>query len=78
VPSKLQFRGVAAPARSKIVGMISIPDAVAFTGNQPKPNQLNLADDPKDSKKLAEMESLLLSEQKRLNGPYRLWNQPAE
>ncbi|VGO12383.1 Arylsulfatase [Pontiella desulfatans] len=52
------------------------PDVVAFTGNQPKPNQLNLADDPKYADKLAEMEALLLSEQKRLDDPYRLWNQP--
>jgi choline-sulfatase len=52
------------------------PDVVALTGNQPKPNQLNLAENPKYADKLAEMEALLLSEQRRLNDPYRLWNQP--
>ena len=54
------------------------PAVVAFTGNQPKPNQLNLAGDPKYADKLAEMEALLLSEQKRLDDPYRLWDQPRE
>jgi hypothetical protein len=54
------------------------PEVVAFTGNQPKPNQVNLADDPKYADKLAEMEALLLSEQKRLDDPYRLWDQSAE
>jgi choline-sulfatase len=38
--------------------------------------QSNLADDPKHAKKLAEMESVLLGEMRRLNDPYRLWNQP--
>lgn len=36
----------------------------------------NLASDPKHAGKLAEMENLLLSEMRRLNDPYRLWNQP--
>jgi choline-sulfatase len=38
--------------------------------------QTNLASDPAHAKKLAEMEGLLLSEMRRLNDPYRLWNQP--
>ena len=41
-----------------------------------KKNQTNLADDPKYRQKLAEMEALLLSEMRRLDDPYRLWNQP--
>lgn len=36
----------------------------------------NLASNPAYEKKLAEMEALLLSEMRRLNDPYRLWNQP--
>ncbi|MDE0827224.1 MAG: sulfatase-like hydrolase/transferase [Akkermansiaceae bacterium] len=36
----------------------------------------NLAVDPKHAEKLVEMEALLLSEMRRLNDPYRLWNQP--
>ena len=39
-------------------------------------NQVNLAHNPKYADKLAEMEALLLSEMRRLNDPYRLWNQP--
>jgi choline-sulfatase len=49
---------------------------VKLTGNTPKANQVNLAGDPKYAKKLAEMEELLLSEMRRLNDPYRLWDQP--
>jgi len=51
------------------------PSVVALTGNVPKPNQRNLADDPKYADKLKEMEDLLLSEMKRYGDPYRLWNQ---
>ncbi|MCA9072428.1 MAG: hypothetical protein KDA84_26065, partial [Planctomycetaceae bacterium] len=40
------------------------------------PNLTNLADDPAYAEKLAEMEALLLSEMRRLDDPYRLWNQP--
>ncbi|MCF6311763.1 MAG: sulfatase-like hydrolase/transferase [Verrucomicrobiales bacterium] len=49
---------------------------VKLTGNQPTDQQRNLADDPAYADKLAQMEALLLSEQRRLNDPYRLWNQP--
>ena len=38
----------------------------------------NLAKDPKYAGKLAEMENALLSEMRRLNDPYRLWNQPED
>jgi arylsulfatase A-like enzyme len=49
---------------------------VKLTANTPKTNQVNLADDPKYADKLARMEALLLSEMRRLNDPYRLWDQP--
>ena len=49
---------------------------VELTGNTPKKYQVNLANDPKYAGKLAEMETLLLSEMKRLDDPYRLWDQP--
>ena len=49
---------------------------VKLTGNKPKANQVNLADDPKYAGTLAEMEALLLSEMRRLDDPYRLWDQP--
>ncbi|QDU92866.1 sulfatase-like hydrolase/transferase [Lignipirellula cremea] len=44
------------------------------TGSQ----QTNLAGDPQHAEKLAEMEALLLAEMRRLDDPYRLWNQPAD
>ncbi|NND97880.1 MAG: sulfatase-like hydrolase/transferase, partial [Pirellulaceae bacterium] len=40
------------------------------------PNLTDLAEDPKYAEKLSEMENLLLSEMRRLNDPYRLWDQP--
>lgn len=43
---------------------------------KPEAHQLNLASDPKYADKLVEMESLLLSEMRRLHDPWRLWNQP--
>jgi len=53
-------------------------NVISFTGNKPKKNQRNLAEDPRYADKLAEMEALLLSEMVRLNDPYRLWNQPSK
>ena len=49
---------------------------ITLTGVTPLPNQTNLAADPKHAAKLAEMEALLLAEMRRLDDPYRLWNQP--
>ena len=48
----------------------------AMTGVKPTKNQVNLAKDPKYADKLKEMEKLLLAEMRRLDDPYRLWNQP--
>jgi len=42
------------------------------------PKLTNLADDLNYAQKLAEMEALLLSEMKKHNDPYRLWNQSKE
>ncbi len=42
------------------------------------PLETNLADDPKYAEKRRELESLLLAEMKRLDDPYRLWDQPKE
>jgi arylsulfatase A-like enzyme len=49
---------------------------VALTGRRPTKQQHNLAADPRYAAQLAEMEALLLAEMRRLNDPYRLWNQP--
>ena len=51
------------------------PVLMAQVGTKPTPDQINLADDPRYAAKLAEMESLLLIEMRRLDDPYRLWNQ---
>ncbi len=40
------------------------------------PMETNLADDPKYADKRAELEGLLHREMKRLDDPYRLWDQP--
>jgi hypothetical protein len=52
------------------------PDVAALTGNAPLKHQKNLASDPRYADKLQEMESLLLAEMRRLEDPWRLWNQP--
>ncbi|MEN8230984.1 MAG: sulfatase-like hydrolase/transferase [Bacteroidota bacterium] len=51
------------------------PEVMSLTGIHPEPNQMNLAADPKYAGKLAEMEAILLSEMKRHDDPYRLWDQ---
>jgi choline-sulfatase len=54
------------------------PKVTALTGVKPTKEQTNLASDPKHAAKLAEMQALLLAEMRRLNDPWRLWNQPAD
>ena len=52
------------------------PAVIAVTGAEPTPAQVNLAGDPRHADTQKEMEALLLSEMRRLNDPWRLWNQP--
>lgn len=52
------------------------PQVIAHTGASPANHQVNLANDPKHAGKLAEMQALLLAEMRRLNDPWRFWNQP--
>ncbi|MEY4939094.1 MAG: hypothetical protein RIQ93_829 [Verrucomicrobiota bacterium] len=54
------------------------PQVVALTHHQPLPHQRNLAGDPRYAAKLQAMEALLLTEMRRHDDPYRLWNQPAD
>lgn len=42
------------------------------------PRETNLADDPRYANKRREMEALLLDEMRRLDDPYRLWDQPED
>ena len=53
------------------------PRVTALSGTKPGSSQLNLATDARYATKLKEMEALLLSEMKRLEDPYRLWDQEA-
>jgi arylsulfatase A-like enzyme len=54
------------------------PKTVARVGHTPGVHQVNLAGNPDYAAKLAEMEALLLAQMRRLDDPYRLWNQPDE
>jgi choline-sulfatase len=51
---------------------------IAQTGNRPAAHQRNLATDGRYATQLAEMEALLLAEQRRHDDPYRLWHQPSD
>jgi len=48
----------------------------ALTGAVPAAHQVDLAGDPAHAAKLKEMQDLLLSEMRRLDDPWRMWNQP--
>ena len=50
----------------------------ALTGKTPKDGQVNLAGDPRHAAKRKELEALLLAEMRRLDDPYRLWDQPKD
>jgi hypothetical protein len=52
------------------------PAVIALTGVTPGPRQRDLAEDPEHADKLAEMKALLLSEMRRHDDPWRLWDQP--
>jgi len=52
------------------------PQVIARTGVAPAQHQVDLADDPAHAAKLKEMQGLLLAEMRRLDDPWRLWNQP--
>jgi choline-sulfatase len=52
------------------------PAVIRATGITPGPDQVNLAADPRYADKLKEMEALLLAEMRRLDDPWRLWDQP--
>ena len=54
------------------------PKVVAKTGVKPTKKQVNLAGEPDFAHKLKEMEALLLNEMRRLDDPYRFWNQPGD
>lgn len=52
------------------------PELKSLVGTTLTNNQTNFATDSRYVDKLAEMQELLLSEMRRLDDPYRLWDQP--
>ena len=52
------------------------PRVMAISNIKPARDQVNLADDPRYAEQLKKMEGLLLAEMRRLDDPWRLWNQP--
>ena len=62
----------------ELIGQHHEEEVTALTGHEPGKHQRNLADDPDHAGKLAEMEKFLLAEMRRLDDPYRLWNQPGD
>ena len=54
------------------------PRVTSLSGSDPAAGQINLAGNPEYAAKLAEMEQRLLAEMRRLDDPYRLWNQPGD
>ena len=50
-------------------------DVVETTGNNPKNNQVNLADDPKFQRKLRKMEKLVFNKMEDFGDPYKFSNQ---
>jgi hypothetical protein len=52
------------------------PEVAKLIEVTPTSDQVNLAGDPRYADKRKEMEALLLAEMRRLNDPWRLWNQP--
>ncbi len=54
------------------------PDELLAQHHSDNPLKTNLADNPKFAEKRRELEDLLLAEMKRLDDPYRLWDQPQD
>ncbi len=54
------------------------PAVTALTGITPQVHQTNLAKDPAHAAKLGEMRALLLAEMRRLDDPWRFWDQPSD
>ncbi len=60
---------------TQLFNLAENPDEFLPEHGKTDPMLTNLATSPDHAEKLAEMEALLLSEMKRLDDPYPLWNQ---
>ncbi|MEQ9409826.1 MAG: sulfatase-like hydrolase/transferase [Fuerstiella sp.] len=61
---------------TQLFNLAANPDEFIAEHEKSGPLQSDLAEDPKYADKLKEMEDLLLAEMRRLDDPWRLWNQP--
>jgi choline-sulfatase len=61
---------------NEFLPMHHVSTVAAMTGIQPESHQTNLAYNPRYADKRKEMEALLLSEMRRLDDPFPLWDQP--
>ena len=62
--------------RTQLFNLAENPHEFLSNHQRQLPLETNLADDPKYAEKRQELESLLLAEMRRLDDPYRLWDQP--
>lgn len=53
-------------------------DTVTLTGSTPKPEQTNLAGDPRHAAQLKELQELMLAQMRQHHDPFRFSNQPQE
>jgi len=61
---------------TQLFNLAENPNEFISEHNKEDAKLTDLAEDPAYAGKLAEMEALLLEEMRRLDDPYRLWNQP--
>jgi arylsulfatase A-like enzyme len=61
---------------TQLFNLAENPNEYIAQHGQDGPRFRDLAEVPAHAKKLGEMEALLLAEMRRLDDPYRLWNQP--
>lgn len=61
---------------TQLFNLAANPNEFIAEHSKADPLQTDLAENPDYADKLAEMEDLLLAEMRRLDDPYRLWNQP--
>jgi arylsulfatase A-like enzyme len=61
---------------TQLFNLASNPHEFLSEHGKEDPNLTDLAEDPAHAEKLAQMEALLLAEMRRLDDPFRLWNQP--
>jgi arylsulfatase A-like enzyme len=64
--------------QTQLFNLATNPNEMLAEHGTGEPQHANLAADPAYADKLAEMEALLLAEMRRLDDPYRLWDQPGD